>query len=428
MHSSIVPPAGQAGKKPAAPSSAPKPERGPNAQATLAPANGDRAMTSGKDTKLKRTAFHTNRLMDYCSVKELISQTGHDVKDWPLVVVKELTDNGLDACEDATIAPEITVTVDQGGITVADNGPGLPESTIEGILDFDVRTSSNWAYVSPTRGQLGNGLKTIVPMGFALGDGHGRVDITSCGRRREIVFRADRISQQPVITTTDHASNVKNGTVIELVWPDSACSLLSVMRDRLLQLALDYAYLNPHLTLTLTWFGKTWKRAATRPDWPKWRPNDPTLPHWYTIEDFERQVAAYIAHDRRINGSRYVRDLVTEFRGLSGTAKQKAVLAEAGMVKMPLSALVDGGDLRHDLTVRLLAAMQQHSRAVKPALLGVIGREHLEKRFAALGCEMRTFQYHKACDMDKNGLPSVIETAFAWPARSPRSPAESLPE
>jgi hypothetical protein len=55
----------------------------------------------------------------------LIAQTGHRPAQWPFVILKELVDNALDACEEAGIVPEITVTVDKTGITLADNGPDL---------------------------------------------------------------------------------------------------------------------------------------------------------------------------------------------------------------------------------------------------------------------------------------------------------------
>ena len=80
---------------------------------------------------LQRTSFRTSRLLDFCSRKELIAQTGHRPEDWPLVVLKELVDNALDACEEAGIAPEIAVRVDENGITVTDNGPGLPPEVVE---------------------------------------------------------------------------------------------------------------------------------------------------------------------------------------------------------------------------------------------------------------------------------------------------------
>ena len=50
--------------------------------------------------KLERTTLRTSRLLDFCSEKELITQTGHQTDAWPLVVLKELVDNALNACED----------------------------------------------------------------------------------------------------------------------------------------------------------------------------------------------------------------------------------------------------------------------------------------------------------------------------------------
>ena len=61
---------------------------------------------SGK--QLERATFRTSRLLDFCSEKELIAQTGHRPEAWPLVVLQELVDNALDACEEARTAPEIS--------------------------------------------------------------------------------------------------------------------------------------------------------------------------------------------------------------------------------------------------------------------------------------------------------------------------------
>src|SRR4051812_27209089 len=58
-----------------------------------------------KQSKLTRVAFKVSRLMEFCTRRELQNQTGHSVDDWPLVVLKELMDNGLDGCEEAEIAP-----------------------------------------------------------------------------------------------------------------------------------------------------------------------------------------------------------------------------------------------------------------------------------------------------------------------------------
>ncbi|NQU23815.1 MAG: ATP-binding protein [Candidatus Nealsonbacteria bacterium] len=180
---------------------------------------------------LERTTFKTSRLLEFCSEKELTAQIGHEKDDWPLVVVKELLDNALDACEEASVAPEITIRVDADGIAVEDNGPGIPAETINGVLDYAVRVSNREAYVAPDRGAQGNALKTIVAMPFVLDGSQGRVDITANGQRHEITFAVDPIRQEPVIESKVlPAENVKNGTHTKLFWPDSA--LLNTDRHR----------------------------------------------------------------------------------------------------------------------------------------------------------------------------------------------------
>ena len=160
-------------------------------------------MTTAVPT-LARTTFRTSRLLEFCSRKELVAQTGHEPDAWPLVVLKELVDNALDACEEAGIAPEVRIKLSHSSITVADNGPGIAPETIASILDFTTRTSSREAYVSPTRGAQGNALKTILAMPFVLDGAVGRVGIISRGIRHKITFKIDQIRQQPVIEQARH--------------------------------------------------------------------------------------------------------------------------------------------------------------------------------------------------------------------------------
>jgi DNA topoisomerase VI subunit B len=67
---------------------------------------------------LARKTFRVSRLAEFASVAELTKQTGHPVKDWPLVIVKELADNALDAAEEAGTAPSIKIVVDEDCLPV----------------------------------------------------------------------------------------------------------------------------------------------------------------------------------------------------------------------------------------------------------------------------------------------------------------------
>jgi hypothetical protein len=100
--------------------------------------------------KLTRVPFQVSRLMEFCTKRELQNQTGHSASQWLLVIIKELLDNALDACEEAEIAPVITVTVKPGSISIRDNGGGIAAETIAAILDYSIRVSSREAYVSPS--------------------------------------------------------------------------------------------------------------------------------------------------------------------------------------------------------------------------------------------------------------------------------------
>jgi DNA topoisomerase VI subunit B len=364
--------------------------------------------------KLQRKTFRTSRLLDFFTEKGLRGQVGHDKADWPLVLLKELLDNALDAAEDAERAPDVRVKVGKDGITITDNGPGMSPETVAGVLDFTVRVSSREAYVSPTRGAQGNALKTIIAMPFVLDGKEGQVSIASRGVRHEIAVRVDAIRQEPII---DHQRandrRAKAGTSFTVHWPDSACSILMNAKRRFLQIALDYTFLNPHLTLAVDWFGEKTKVSATDRRWKKWLPSYPTSSHWYDDQRFERLACARLAHDADAGRECTVREFISEFDGMSGTAKQKAVLEQLGLHRAGLSVLRNGEGLDHGRTSALLAAIKAQTRPVKPAALGIIGKEHLKERFAALGCEMESFEYRRAAG-ETEGLPEVVETAFAW--------------
>jgi hypothetical protein len=54
-------------------------------------------------------------------------------------------------------------------------------------------------------------------------------------------------------------------------------------------LAENYVWFNPHLTLRGAWDGADFANVeATSPDWRKWRPSEPTSPHWYTEARLQR--------------------------------------------------------------------------------------------------------------------------------------------
>src|SRR5262245_23102871 len=303
--------------------------------------------TERREHKLTRVAFAISRLMEFCSEKELVNQTGHNVEDWPLVILKELFDNALDAAEESEIPPEIEIIVAKDGtITVADNANGIATETIKAILDYNIRVSSREAYVSPTRGAQGNALKTILAMSYVLDresdfreavndEAVGITLIETRGELHRIEFKVDHVNSQPKLNHTVTPCTFRRGTRITVKWPTGRKqhrknSLLLSERP-FKQLAEAYVWFNPHLTLRGVWHGKEFINVkATNPNWEKWRPCNPTSAHWYNEDRLQHYMAAHVARDRDLERERSVRDFLPEFRGLSGTIVRRKILTEVG--------------------------------------------------------------------------------------------------
>jgi len=372
--------------------------------------------------QLQRTVFETDRSLEYFSQKEMRSQIGHDVNFWPVVILRELIDNALDACETKQITPVIELTLKDDIITVSDNGPGIPAAVIEKSLDYLKRVSDKAYYISPTRGQMGNALKVIYAVPFVANpENPGFVEIASNGELHTIKIKLDLIAGRPDInhTITDF---VRNDSFVRIYYPNSA-SLLYNKIDSLLtneydyqkyyaapepsELIEGYAAFNPHATFILNGI----RYEATAPTWKKWLPTDPTSAHWYNIETLSDLIKGYLTKERN-NGQhkKTVREFVSEFSGLTSTAKGKKIAAN--FQRADISIFERSGDIDRDQLRQLLQSMQTESIAPKPKALGIIGEDHFKNWILQRGGIEQSIKYIKKTGID-NGLPYVLEIGFA---------------
>ena len=158
-------------------------------------------------------------------------------------------------------------------------------------------------------------------------------------------------------------------------------------------------------------------------DWTRWRPSAPTSAHWYNGETLQRLIGAEVAYaeDHGLS-QRPVRDFIADFRGLSSTAKTKAICDGLSLSRRSLAHVVTDPAL----VARLLDAMKAGTRPVKPKDLGIIGREHLLRRFVAAGAQEDSFDYQMNA-FEHDGLPYAIEVAFAYaPGLAEKAEADEL--
>jgi DNA topoisomerase VI subunit B len=364
---------------------------------------------------LNRTAFSTSRDLEFFSEKELAMQIGHARSCWPVALLKELADNGLDAAEQAGVAPRVEVTVEKDALMVEDNGPGLPAHVLERSLHYSVRVSDKAHYVSPTRGQLGNALKCVWAAPFVVDGSRGDVEVITGGLRHRVEVTLDHIEQKPRLEHTAEPADGKTGTSLRMRWPGIA-SLRAAPAPGFYnarRLLRAYAAFNPHAAFILRDVEGKLDLAGTDPSWTKWLPNNPTSPHWYTAEHLRGLIAAYLAEERQGSRPKTVREFVAEFAGLSGSRKPKAVLAAAGLSGTWLRDLVRDGKVDAEAVKRLLTVMRDASRPVRPKALGVLGEEHLTRCLVRdHGAAPDSIRYRRVLD-EADGLPFVAEVAFA---------------
>lgn len=364
-------------------------------------------------TQLNRQVHVTNRSFDFFSEEELNKQIGFPQEQWLIALVKELIDNGLDASEAASIVPHIVIDVQQDSVSVINNGSSLPERVINNALNYMVRVSDKTYYVSPSRGQQGNGLKCLFAAGY-VANGFGKVVIETDDKVHTIEITTNTIAQVPDVKHTVTKRKIEKNVKIILFYENAASLLRNENKTNFYKINIDdlvkaFALLNPHATFS---FGDITYQAANIA-WKKWIPTNPTSPHWYTEAQLKELIAAYIRLGKDIS----VREFVSEFSGLSGTAKQKKVTEETGL-RGKLDSFVSNNDIDMEKVKQLLTAMKKISKPLKPIQLGIIGEAHMKESFIKnYGIAEKSFKYKKILGYDENNLPYSIEIAWGLYAK-----------
>ena len=350
---------------------------------------------------LNRQTFTFSRELEFFSEKELTTQIGLSSEYWLSVILKELLDNALDGCETAGVSPDITVSIINDSICIEDNGNGIAPEVITKILDFTTRTSDKVIYCSPSRGQQGNALKTILAIPYVLTNKTSHLVIESRGVLHDIRVRVD--IDKPLIEHNQTEIVKIDGTKITVYTGIE----LETFKSEFLQIVLDFFRFSPHMSITTHGFyASDLNHHALIPDWQKWTPHEPTSPYWYSLENFKRLITAHITLSRDGGPDLTLREFIKQFRGLSSTQRQKFITDSIPDVRRLRNLVVNDHELDITTISRLLSLLQQETKPVPPEMLGVIGEAHFQRFFTD------PIKYH--CIKHKGEVPFVVEAAFGY--------------
>ena len=235
----------------------------------------------------------------------------------PKLVLKELTDNALDAGGTIHVGQ-----LEDGGWYVEDDGPGIAGDPPDIARLFSIRRPlvSSKLLRLPTRGALGNGLRVVA--GAVLASS-GRLVLETRGRRLDLrpQDNGDTLATvEPCARTAGTRIEIQLGEGLRgsdaLAWARTAAELAGR--------------------------GETYRGRSS--------------PHWYDGETFFDLLQAA--------GHRSVRELVAELDGCTGAKAGKITATFKGR---PCSSL------SRAKAIALLAAAQQQARPVSPSRLGHVG-------------------------------------------------------
>ena len=179
--------------------------------------------------------------------------------------VKEAVDNALDACEEASILPEIHVEIRREGraakvgetedlvMVVEDNGPGIVKQQVGNIF-ARLLYGSRFHAIRQSRGQQGIGISATVMYG-QLTTGKPAIVWSKIGEKQPVILthlkmdtrnnRADILKQEPVFGD-EHWSEKPHGTRIEVAmvgkYQRGPQSVFEYLRST--------AIVNPHARIT----------------------------------------------------------------------------------------------------------------------------------------------------------------------------------
>ena len=172
-----------------------------------------------------------------------------------MTTIKEAVDNGLDACEEASVLPEISVEVidmgnDRFRVIVEDNGPGIVKKQIPHIF-ARLLYGSKFFKLSQSRGQQGIGISASV-MYAQLTTGRPariRSRISPDKPAHYYELKIDTVNNKPDIIKEEEVEWKKDhGTKIELDLEGSYQKGDQSIDQYIKQTAI----VNPHITLTYT--------------------------------------------------------------------------------------------------------------------------------------------------------------------------------
>jgi DNA topoisomerase-6 subunit B len=330
-----------------------------------------------------------------------------------LTTLKESVDNSLDACEEAGLLPEITITVNKVGagsskssdlieITVEDNGPGIEADDLAKVYG-EYLASSKFGRGQCTRGQQGIGISAATTWAQLTNATGVRVTSKTSKMRKAVVVTVD-------VDIKGNKGLIKNKETID--WDRAHGVRVEFRIDGRIQLNGDGGILtylegttlvNPHLTIKYKLLDQD---MVTIPRVSEVVPDIPpaTLPHPHTMK-----LGEFMTHSGMFGKVEFGKFLKTGFSRVTDQTLKD--LVKNGLPKGLVTALT--GKLSEDqfkLAFQVIQKTELQSPSTRSVL--TVGEESLAKSILRLG-DVDFFSVVTRKPRIADFKPVVVEVALA---------------
>lgn len=361
---------------------------------------------------MARTFHEDNRTFSNFQPSELVKLCGVSQGRWPIYVAKELLDNAAAALEEHRIKnPMIRISIDEGGVSIFDNGPGIADVILDKVLDFDSFGGSNRHHKLPTRGAQGNAIMTIIGIASIW---NVPVELSRpCGPKLSIYANVDPVRQEVSIEREIIGEPKMSG--IELRWPDGGlpCKRYGVKASDIEDIVRMFAQLNPHITFMVRGLKGMWslpRVANARPAFVlSSMHKECGSASWFTVDEFADRLAADVRARPGLDVAQWLR----EFEGMA--ASIGACSSDWGGHTVESIA----GETPEDVTVAATElrrwAIAAGSNIRKPRFDG-IGQARMFDYMESIGADSQTIEYNARSGTFERGdaeIPYIVEVAVA---------------
>lgn len=343
----------------------------------------------------EQVLFTESMIVDYVTLKGIENRFGIKEDDIPVSIFKELVDNALDCVEtlvltNAKLIPEVDVQItsnDDRTTLIVSNSDKIPSFTFERIrslFNYHNLASTKRNQHKISRGALGNGLKAILGMSYALAtevyncDGWTPLRIRTGNKQYSVHLIIDKINKlhKPISLDVNEDKCISGeNTSVEIDIPTNSKTC-----TKFIDTFRDFTVLNPHVTMRLNVNGKRYSFPQVQKIKSDWNNLD-SIYH-YSEKEFENLILSTATNNMTIY------DFVTSIR-LTEASK----LSKQGW-NIPVSEAQNDKTLVRKLYGELKKLLGAKEKLDIPYDMRIRPRKDaITKRLAQWGIEVESIKY-----------------------------------